>query len=73
MAAHDPAVRRLAARKAAQSRWNKPNGETASALAEAQLANYIKRVVDQAPPLTPGQRSKLAVLLAGGRKAGCDR
>jgi hypothetical protein len=74
VAAHDPAVRHLAARKAAQSRWNKPDGETASALAEAQLANYIKRVVDQAPSLTRGQRDKLAVLLTGGRKAaGCDR
>ncbi len=69
MAAHDPAVRRLAARKAAQSRWNKPTPETASALAEAQLANYIKRVVDQAPPLTPGQRDRLAVLFTVGRKA----
>ncbi len=63
MAAHDPGIRRLAARKAAQSRWNKPNGETASALAEAQLANYIGRVVDRAPELTDEQRSRLALLL----------
>ena len=63
MAAHDPAVRRLAARKAAQSRWNGTTSETASALAEAQLTAHIKRVVDQAPPLTDEQRTRLAALL----------
>jgi hypothetical protein len=32
-------------------------------LAEANLAAYITRVVDAAPPLTPEQRDKLAALL----------
>ena len=32
----------------------------------AVLADYIKRVVDEAPPLTPAQRDRLAVLLRGG-------
>ncbi len=35
-------------------------------LAEAKLAAYIQRVVDQAPPLSPEQRDRLAVLLRSG-------
>ncbi len=31
-----------------------------------RLADYIKRVVDAAPPLTPEQRDRLACLLRGG-------
>jgi hypothetical protein len=69
LAAHDPAVRRLAAQKAAQSRWNEPTHETASALAEAQLASYIKRILADAPFLKDHQRQRLAVLLAGGHKS----
>lgn len=34
-------------------------------LAAAKLEDYIKRVVDAAPPLTVEQRSRLTVLLAG--------
>lgn len=34
--------------------------------AAAKLAQYIERVVDEAPPLTPEQRDRLAVLLRGG-------
>ncbi len=39
-------------------------------LAAANLAAYIKRVVDQAPPLTPEQRDRLALLLRGPRDRG---
>ncbi len=35
-------------------------------LAEAKLAAYIQRVVDRAPPLSPEQRDRLAVLLRSG-------
>jgi hypothetical protein len=35
-------------------------------LAGTQLERYIKRVVDAAPPLTPAQRDRLALLLTGG-------
>lgn len=35
----------------------------------ARLADYIRAVVDEAPPLTPEQRSRLAVLLRGGDAA----
>lgn len=31
-----------------------------------RLADYIKRTVDTAPPLTPEQRDRLALLLTGG-------
>lgn len=34
-----------------------------------RLAEHIARVVDEAPPLTPEQRDKLAVILRGGRVA----
>jgi len=31
-----------------------------------RLADYIERVVDAMPPLTPAQRDRLALLLRGG-------
>jgi hypothetical protein len=31
-----------------------------------RLAAYIQKAVDQAPPLTPEQRDRLALLLRGG-------
>lgn len=34
-----------------------------------RLADYIKRTVDAAPPLTADQRDRLAVLLRGGPDA----
>ncbi len=33
------------------------------------LAAYIKKTVDEAPPLTPEQRDRLALLLRGGDTA----
>ncbi|MBO1751714.1 hypothetical protein J4G33_07860 [Actinotalea sp. BY-33] len=35
-------------------------------LKAARLEEYIRRTVDAAPPLTPEQRDRLAVLLRGG-------
>ncbi len=35
-------------------------------LREARATEYIKRLVDDAPPLTPEQRDRLALLLRGG-------
>lgn len=35
-------------------------------LTAANLAAYIKRTVDAAPPLSPEQRQRLAALLSGG-------
>lgn len=31
-----------------------------------RLADYIRKTVDEAPPLTPAQRDRLSVLLRGG-------
>jgi len=31
-----------------------------------RLADYVARVVDAAPPLTPSQRDRIAALLRGG-------
>lgn len=38
-------------------------------LAAASLEEYIRRVVDSAPPLTPDQQSRIAALLRGGEAA----
>lgn len=35
-------------------------------LAAAQLEDYIRRTVDEAPPLTPEQRDRLALVLTSG-------
>ena len=52
------------ARHAAAVRWDNPNQtETARELATARIAEYVARVVDAAPPLTPEQRDRIAALL----------
>lgn len=38
----------------------------ASAFKAQRLAEYIKKAVDEAPPLSPEQRQRLAVLLSDG-------
>lgn len=40
-----------------------------SELAAAKIEKYIKRVVDEAPPLTAEQRERLASILVGGDAA----
>ena len=35
-------------------------------LKAARVEDYIRKVVDSAPPLTPSQRDRIAVLLRGG-------
>ncbi len=42
--------------------------ETARDLAAERLAAHVERVVAQAPPLTPGQRDRIAALLRGGAR-----
>lgn len=52
------------ARHAAAVRWDKPNQvETARDLAAERIAEYISRVVDAAPPLSPEQQDRIAALL----------
>jgi hypothetical protein len=65
MPAHDADVRRASARLAATERHH-PSLDTSHLRRElkaAQAADYIKRVVGAAPPLTQQQRDKLALLL----------
>ncbi len=38
-------------------------------LAEAKIADYVEKVLAEAPPLTPDQRARLAGLLAPVRRA----
>jgi len=61
--------RKKRARLAARTRHH-PNAPETIELARdfkaERLAEYIERVVDMAPPLTPAQRDKLALLLRGG-------
>ncbi|HEY3925008.1 MAG TPA: hypothetical protein VGL75_10650 [Acidothermaceae bacterium] len=35
-------------------------------LKDAQAQDYIRRLIDEAPPLSPAQRDRLAILLLGG-------
>lgn len=56
----------LIGQHAAAVRWNKPNvSDLARDVAASKIEDYISRVVAEAPPLTPAQRSKLAALLGG--------
>ncbi len=63
-----PAEKTERARIAA-TRRHRPNDpktdELAAKFKSDRLAQHIRRVVDSAPPLTPAQRDRLAVLLRG--------
>ena len=64
----DPDVARHRSRKAVAVQNGKAD-EAATAdrdLREARLAEYIRNLVDQAPPLTAEQRMRLTGLLVGG-------
>jgi hypothetical protein len=68
-----PEARKVQGRIAAASRHHP--GDTATIANDKRqyrylvLEDYIKRVVDAAPPLTPAQRDRLALLLRGGDAA----
>ena len=54
----------LQGRKAAAERWNRPEkDDLAREYATEKLADYIRRTVEAAPPLTDDQRARLASLL----------
>jgi hypothetical protein len=69
MPANDPEVRSAVSKVRAVRRWSPNNTEALNAarreLRAAQAADYIKRLVDSAPPLTDEQRDRLALLLRG--------
>jgi len=67
MAAHNPELRRLAARAGAAATNGAPDlDERRAELAEARLANHIRQVCAKAPPLTDAQRDRLAALIRPG-------
>lgn len=60
-------ARHLRSQLAAAKQHNRPEAEALSSEFKAlRPANYIKALVDSAPPLTTEQRDRLAVLLRGG-------
>lgn len=59
------ATRSLQGQVAAARRWGRDSRDLERDYAAERLADYIKSTVDAAPPLTPAQRHRLAVLLSG--------
>jgi hypothetical protein len=68
LAAHSEARRKAACRVSLSTRWHGPDDprtqEARRDLHAAELEYHIRRLVDQAPPLTDEQRTRLAALLA---------
>ena len=70
-----PEAHSLKQLRAGIARASKRTGDPISAAdkrrdyAAAKLEDYIRRIVDQAPPLTEDQRSRIAALLRGGEAA----
>ena len=64
MAAHDPELRRLAARAGGAAKNGRPDAEARRArLAEARLEHHINIIVAAAPPISDAARDRLASLL----------
>lgn len=62
-----PVLQARSAKAVAVRRGDRAAAEEATRdLAAAKIAQYIERVVADAPPLTDSQRSRLAALLTGG-------
>ena len=59
-------VRTLQARRAAARRYGHPTDDLDRDYAAERLADFIRRTVDAAPPLSAEQRQKLTALLTGG-------
>jgi len=60
------AVRSLQGQVAAARRWGRDSLDLDRDYAAERLAEHVAKVVAQAPPLTPAQRDRIAVLLRGG-------
>jgi hypothetical protein len=64
--AHDPATRSASVRLAAATRWH-PNSDSTTELRRelraASLEAHIRRVVDEAPPLSAEQVRRIRALL----------
>jgi hypothetical protein len=73
---NDPATRATIARIAAHARWrNAPDAvvQERRELDVRRVEDYIRRLVDAAPPLTPEQRDRLSTLLRPGGSLGGPR
>ena len=69
MASLSPERRRERARIAIGTRWNPDDPELAQRRRDyhaAGIEEHVRRLVDQAPPLSAEQRNRLALLLLGG-------
>ena len=70
MPSHDPDRRTLQSKVAAAIRHDLPDApDLRRDLAACKLEAYIRKVVDEAPPLTTEQLQRLAVLLNPGTAA----
>lgn len=65
MPAHDPAQRSYVSQIAARKRWGTDDTQARQALKSSRAEDYVRKLVDEAPPLTPEQRDRLALLLRG--------
>lgn len=63
MSASSITTRSLQARRAAAKRWHKPTAELDRDYAAERLAEYVAKVVSDAPPLTPAQQGRISALL----------
>ena len=66
MPAKNKVVRVAAARAGAEKRWNPDETSAARDLAAARIEDYVQRLVAEAPPLTPEQRTRIASLVIRG-------
>ena len=67
MAAHDPELRRLAARAGGAAKNGRPDAEARRArLAEARLEHHINTIVSAAPPISDAARDRIAALIRPG-------
>jgi hypothetical protein len=69
MPAHNPTLRALYAEKGNRGRWQ-PGSDTTDLEREIKALraeDVLRRLVNDAPPLTTAQRDRLAVILRSGR------
>lgn len=65
MPAQNPELRKRLAQAGGAARWGKYSDRDRQALAAERLAEYIRKQVAVAPPLSAEQRDRLALLLRG--------
>ena len=64
MALPTPSVNAVAGRVGAAARWGNDDVVQAKReLAEARIAEFVRKIVDKAPPLAPEQRARISALL----------